>query len=83
MYRFNKIIVTVQVRDSADLNTTHVSVQFYKCFLVIKKSAIFKYNPCIGSMSCRISLTAKEPRFKYNPCIGSMLELLGLGKCFF
>ena len=35
-------------------------------------SILFKYNPCIGSISKRVEHHWVYSEFKYNPCIGSM-----------
>ena len=60
----------------SDLNTTHVSVQFYVGLDRDMKDK-FKYNPCIGSIVMAMKSVANSVGFKYNPCIGSICKSNG------
>ena len=55
-----------------NLNTTHVSVQYAMEQLGQTLEELFKYNPCIGSITLIFMCFISFFLFKYNPCIGSI-----------
>ena len=72
MYRFNMSCYTVLSESLANLNTTHVSVQYTTNGVPTFAEADLNTTHVSVQLKVRTCLSPSLKKFKYNPCIGSI-----------